>query len=216
MKKISIGLLVCSAMLLSACSNEKKEASTANSSDKKTEVTAEQVTSNSEKDAIQMSFKDKVLTGQGFKLTIEKTQVAHDNLSGENGLIFWYTFENTSETNMKPADIFSFFTFKQQDATSEYDLTDQVGTFDAGEGLYPMYDTTGSPLEDTDAYNAAVDNQNKFHDDYELKSDSDLLPGKSVQVVEDVLLNNTEYPVVMKVSDDYPMNVNKEVTINLK
>ena len=76
--------------------------------------------------------------------------------------------------------------------------------------------TNGSIIEDNDTYNTAVDNQNKFHDDYELKSDSDLLPGKSVQVVEDVLLNNTEYPVVMKVADDFPMSVNKEVTINLK
>lgn len=215
MKKLSVALLVCSALLLSACSNEK-ESSSSNTSDTKTEVSAEQVTSSSERDTVQMSFKDNVLTGEGFKLTIDKTQVAHDNLSGEDGLIIWYTFENSSEANMKPSDIFSFFTFKQQDATSEYDLTDQVGSFDSAEGLYPMYDANGEPLEDDTAYNAAVDNQNTFHDDFELKSDSDLLPGKSVQVVEDVLLNNTEYPVVMKVADDFPMSINKEVTINLK
>lgn len=216
MKKGMVSVGILGSLLLAGCTTNTKDTASNNSETKAsvTEITAEK--ESSERDAIEMSFKDGTLEGLNYKLTIDKTQLAHDNFSGEDGLIIWYTLENNTETNLVPRDNFSMFSIKQQDETSEYDLSDSIGTFSVGEALYPMYDENGNPLEDTEAYNAAIDEQNKFHDDYEVKSDAELLPGKSVQTVTSVVLNNTEGQVKIKLPDDFPTSENQELVVNLK
>ncbi|TNX49355.1 DUF5067 domain-containing protein [Enterococcus faecium] len=222
MKKsiLCVGVLGLSLAVLGACSSNDggnktaEESTTTISSSTTTEIQAS-TQQTSERDVIEMSFKDKTLTGPGYKLTIDKTQVGKDNSSGEDGLIIWYKLDNQTEANMVPSDMFSMLTFSQQDDTSEYDLTSSVGTFDVSEALYPMYNEDGSPLEDDAAYDEAVTNQNNFLDEVDAKSDAELLPGKSVQCVTGVVLNNTQGEVKIKLGEDFPASENQELIVSL-
>lgn len=218
MKKMLLGALFLTGLIVSGCSTTKEANSNETSSSSSTQASTEinvSAQSSSEKDVFEMSFKDKTLTGINYKLTIDKTQLAHDNSADEDGLIIWYTVENNSEDNMVPNDILSLLTFKQQDDTSEYDLTSGVGYFNSAEALFPMYNTDSSPIEDVDAYNDAIDQQNKFSEEFEEKSHAELLPGKSVQCAIGILLNNTDKPVNVSLSEDMPTSENEPLVINL-
>lgn len=218
MKKVLLGVLVLAGFFISGCSTTKETNSNEIKSPSSTESTTEinaSTQNSSEKDAFEMSFKDKTLTGVNYKLTIDKTQVGHSNPTDEDGLIIWYTVENKSEDNLVPNDILSLLTFKQQDETSEFDLTEDVGKFDAAEALYPMYNDDGSTIEDVDTYNTAISEQNKFYEEFEEKSYAELLPGKSVQCATGILLNNTVKPVNVSLSEDMPTSENEPLVINL-
>lgn len=218
MKKVLLGVLVLAGFFVSGCSTTKETNSNEIKSPSSTESTTEinaSTQNSSEKDAFEMSFKDKTLTGVNYKLTIDKTQVGHSNPTDEDGLIIWYTVENKSEDNLVPNDILSLLTFKQQDETSEFDLTEDVGKFDAAEALYPMYNDDGSTIEDVDTYNTAISEQNKFSEEFEEKSHAELLPGKSVQCAVGILLKNTNNPVKVSLSENMPASENESLVINL-
>lgn len=210
MKKIIKGIAILSLGLLSlaACGSNA-----ASKDGGKTEVSATK--KSSESNEAKISFKNQVLTGPGYKLTIDKTQVGHDNSSGEDGLIIWYTVNNNTKENIIPKDIFSMFTIDQQDSTSDYDLTSKIGTFDEAEALYPTYNPDRTPIEDVDASNKAGDEQNSFNEGIELKGEAKLLPGKSVQCVTSVVLNNKEGKVVIKLGKEYPTKDNQSLVIDI-
>ncbi len=218
MKKMLLGALFLTGLIVTGCSTNKEANSNETNSSSSTQASTEinvSAQSSSEKDVFEMSFKDKTLTGVNYKLTIDKTQVGHNNSTDEDGLIVWYTVENKSEDNLVPNDILSLLTFKQQDETSEFDLTEDVGKFDAAEALYPMYNDDGSTIEDVDTYNTAISEQNKFYEEFEEKSYAELLPGKSVQCAIGILLNNTDKPVNVSLSEDMPTSENEPLVINL-
>ena len=147
------------------------------------------------------TFKNGKLTTPGFILTIDKTQVGHDNSSDEDGLIIWYTVENLSDRTFVPDDLLLNFYITQRDETSLYEIPTDYNGFDSAEALYPMYNSDGSSIEDIDKYNEAVRNQNEFNDEFEKKSYAELLPGAKVQVVTGLTLHNTDYPVSVKLQD---------------
>lgn len=213
-----LGALFLTGLIVTGCSTTKEansnETKSSSFSQAGTEISISSQSS-SEKDVFEMSFKDRTLTGINYKLTIDKTQLAHDNSADEDGLIVWYTVENNSEDNVVPNDILSLLTFKQQDDTSEYDLTSEVGYFNSGEALFPMYNADSSPIEDVDAYNNAIDQQNKFSEEFEEKSHAELLPGKSVQCAVGILLKNTNNPVKVSLSENMLASENESLVINL-
>lgn len=220
MKKMFVGFLLITSFSLGACSNNNeasKESTDATSAtaQNQTSVTATTV-SEPESQVADMYFKNQTMEFPYFSLKIDKTQVGRDNANDESGLIIWYTVKNNSEANIIPSDLLSYLSFKQQDETSEYDLSNDLGSFDSAEALFPMYNEDGSDIEDVDKYNEALDKQKKFYDEFEEKADTDLLPGKEVQVVTGITLQNTEHPVVIKLSDDFPAKENEELVVNLK
>lgn len=216
MKKVLLGSLLVYSLVLVACgSNEEStvENSTTETG-QETEVNADQ-NDEGEDYVSEMSFENGKLETDYMELTIDDTQIAHDNFEDEDGLIIWYTIENNSEDNIIPSDEFYSFELKQQDDTSEYDLTEDIGWFDPEEALFPTENEDGEMVDD-ETYDANFSKQEEFYDDYLKPADNDLLPGKSVQVATSVPLNNTDNPVSMKVYEDYPMETNETYNINLE
>ncbi|WP_368251725.1 hypothetical protein [Enterococcus sp. 2201sp1_2201st1_B8_2201SCRN_220225] len=167
----------------------------------------------------QTTFSNGKLETPQFTLTIDKTQVSKDATANEDGLIIWYTVENKSNTNLIPEELLGNLSFKQRDETSEYDIPTDYNGFNSAEGLFPMYNEDGTSIEDIDKYNEAIQKQNEFSETFEKKAYSELLPGATVQVVEGVLLHNTEYPVTVTLQDfllgESGVNTSEEYTINL-
>lgn len=223
MKRLAgIGLVLFSGIVLGACGgasdkDETNETSSMHSSSNhlKTSATTQSSTiinssttssiptieSSISESQTETTFKNGKLTTPGFILTIDKTQVGHDNSADENGLIIWYTVENLSDRTFVPDDLLLNFYITQRDETSIYDIPTDYNGFDSAEALYPMYNTDGSSIEDIDKYNEAVRNQNEFNDEFEKKSYAELLPGAKVQVATGLLLHNTDYPVSVKLQD---------------
>lgn len=217
MKKFLLGsLLVCSLNLVACSNNNDERAAASENTESKTEATATDYELEEEgSDVMEMSFEDGRLEAAYVNIDIEKTQVVHDNFSDEDGLVVWYSTENNSEDNVVPSEVFDMFVVKQQDGSTEYDLTSDVDTFDSSEALYPMYDETGEPIEDTDKYNSAIDDQKQFNQEFEEPAYNDLLPDKTVQTAVGIPLNNTDYPVTISIGEDFPTNTNEEYEISL-
>lgn len=223
MKKIvQLGLVLFSGIVLGACGgvsdkDETNETSSMQSSSNhlKTSATTQNSTfidsstissmptteSSNNNPQTETTFKNGKLTTPGFILTIDKTQVGHDNSADEDGLIIWYTVENLSDRTFVPDDLLLNFYITQRDETSLYEIPTDYNGFDSAEALYPMYNSDGSSIEDIDKYNEAVRNQNEFNDKFEKKSYAELLPGAKVQVATGLLLHNTDYPVSVKLQD---------------
>lgn len=214
MKKFLLGsLLVCSLSLV-ACSNNNDEGAAAPvNNESNTEVSAEGY-EGEEQDVVEMSFKDGELKSDFAEISIDNTQLAHDNFRDTDGLIVWWTVKNISEVNDVPENDLEMFAIKQQDDSTEYDLTEEE-EFDAAEALYPMYTDGGDSIEDADTYNEAIDDQQDFRKEYKKPAENELLPDKSVQVVTGITLNNTEHPVMIQLDEDFPASENEEYKINL-
>lgn len=223
MKKIvRLGLVLFCGIVLGACggasdndetnetasmqssSNHLKASSTTQSSTIiDSSIVSSVPTTESSSSVIQteITFKNGRLTTPGFILTIDKTQVGHDNSTDEDGLIIWYTVENLSNRTFVPNDLLLNFYITQRDETSIYDIPTDYNGFDSAEALYPMYNSDGSSIEDIDKYNEAIRNQNEFKEEFEKKSYAELLPGAKVQVATGLILHNTDYPVSVKLQD---------------
>lgn len=223
MKKIvGLGLVLFYGIVLGACggasdndesnvtssmqssSNHLKASATTQSStiiDSSTVSSIPTIESSISESQTETTFKNGKLTTPGFILTIDKTQVGHDNSADEDGLIIWYTVENLSDRTFVPDDLLLNFYITQRDETSLYEIPTDYNGFDSAEALYPMYNSDGSSIEDIDKYNEAVRNQNEFNDKFEKKSYAELLPGAKVQVATGLLLHNTDYPVSVKLQD---------------
>lgn len=220
MKKMFVGFLLFSSLGLAACSNNNeasKESTDATSAAAQiqTSMTATPA-SESESQVAEVSFKDKTLEFPYFTLKIDKTQIGHDNGMDEDGLIIWYTVKNKSDENIVPQDQLQNLSITQQDETSEYNLLSNLGFFDPAEALYPVFGEDGMALEDDDLYNERQEQQDTFNEEFVNKATTDLLPGKEVQVVTSITLKNTDYPVVIKLSDDIAAKENEELVVNLK
>jgi len=214
MKKVLLGsLLVCTLSLVACSNNGDEEDATAASTESKTEVTAAGYEEEGQ-DVAEMSFKDGKLETDYMKMSIDKTQVAHDNTMDEDGLVIWYTIENTSEDNIVPSEEWYLFTAKQQDDSTEYNLTDDIGYFNSAEALYPTEDENGEFVDDA-SWDEADANQTEFRNEYEEPADNELLPGKSKQFATGINLNNTEKPVIIHVGEEFPTSNNEEYKINL-
>ncbi|GAA3020550.1 DUF5067 domain-containing protein [Tetragenococcus solitarius] len=214
MKKVLLGsLLVCTLSLVACSNNGDEEDTTAASTESKTEVTAAGYEEEGQ-DVAEMSFKDGKLETDYMKMSIDKTQVAHDNTMDEDGLVIWYTIENTSEDNIVPSEEWYLFTAKQQDDSTEYNLTDDIGYFNSAEALYPTEDENGEFVDDA-SWDEADANQTEFRNEYEEPADNELLPGKSKQFATGINLNNTEKPVIIQVGEEFPTSNNEEYKINL-
>lgn len=161
-----------------------------------------------------MSFKNGELETDYMNLTIDETQVAHDNEPNEDGLIIWYTLENTSDENIVPSGEWYNFVIKQQDESTEYDLTEYLDMFDSAEALYPTVDESGELVDDA-TWDKSIDDQEQFYSEYEEPAENELLPGKTKQFVTSVTLNNVEKPVTIQIDDMLPVSENEEYKINL-
>lgn len=212
-EKVLLGVFSLGVIGLAGCTNENADSTDV---EEETEVTAADYELEEEgSDVMEMSFEDGKLTAEYVEITIDETQVAHDYFNDEDGLIIWYTIKNTSEDNIVPSDEFSMFDIKQQDDTSEYDITENEFTnyFDAQEALYPTEDENGDLPEDS--FEQAVDQQDKFTEEYLKPTNNELLPGKTVQAVYSVGLDDTENPISIKLQEDYPAPTNETYKINL-
>lgn len=215
MKKILLGILLIFS--LAACGNDEQSSGKEKKPSKEeTEITTARQTSSSVSELTEINFKDGKLKSDRMDITIDKTQTAHNNFTGEDGVLIWYTIKNKSKDKFMPISEWAVFTVKQSDVTTEYDLTDELDNFDGAGALYPMYDEKGKPLKDDKKYNKAIDDQEKFDQKYTEPAYNELLPGKSEQLVTTIPLNNTKHPVTMKVSKDQPAKVNETYKINLK
>lgn len=240
MKKIvGLGLVLFCGIVLGACggasdndesnvtssmqssSNHLKASATTQSStiiDSSTVSSIPTIESSISESQTETTFKNGKLTTPGFILTIDKTQVGHDNSADEDGLIIWYTVENLSDRTFVPDDLLLNFYITQRDETSIYDIPTDYNGFDSAEALYPMYNSDGSSIEDIDKYNEAIRNQNEFNDEFEKKSYAELLPGAKVQVATGLMLHNTDYPVSIKLQDfvlDEGQNNDEEYIIDI-
>jgi len=204
--KVNIGLCLGLVLLLMGCGNNgenpdsinKTETSIKNSQSNfsKEKVTeSSKVVSSAEND---VTFENGILETPEYKLTIDKTQVGHNNFTGDDGLIIWYTVKNKSDYNVVPQDLWAWFEVTQIDGTSQYKITTDYDFFDSEEALFPMYTEGAVPLEDTEAYNKAIEDQQNFQEEYSDKGKAELLPGKEVTASIGLKLQNTSYPVTFK------------------
>ncbi len=205
---VNVILLLGLGLLLIGCSNNtenqgqnstiKTDISVKNSktdeSDLKNTATS-QVISSTESN---VTFENGVLETPEYKLTIDKTQVGHNNFTGDDGLIIWYTVKNKSEYNVVPQDLLKWFEVTQTDGTSQYKITTDYNFFNSEEALFPMYTEGAVPLEDDNAYNQAIEDQQNFQEEYSNKGKAELLPGKEVTASIGLQLQNTSYPVTFK------------------
>lgn len=222
MKKVgSFVLLSISLFLLGACkspdnkSQQEKPLKTEKTEKGSSEVVANEVTSDSfDKGFEGYSFIDGVLTTPEMVITIDKTEVGH--ATGEDGLIVWFTIKNNNDFNIIPQSEFYIFDIKQQDETSEYQIDTGFNYVDVAEMLYPRYTDDGDTVDD-ETYEKNGILQEEHDETYDKKFYAELLPGKEVKTAVGLHLENTEYPVIINLSEPYASEIKSEdYVINLK
>lgn len=219
MKKItlfSVGLV--SLMVFGACSNNgKSKETTENNKKNKTEVTVATSSSAENNETYSSVFKDGKFTSNSYDVSIDKAELKHNNVSDYDVLVVTFTISNKLNENIVPQEIFEdLFIIKQQDETSEHQLfTEMAYQQEAAELLFSQYDIEGNPIDDK-AYEINEAKQKEFNETIGNKLDADLLPGKEVQAVILVNVENNEYPVTFSLDENLPMKEKEDFVVNLK
>lgn len=214
MKK-KLFVLSLSLFLVGCTNGEKNKNETVQSQTSKNETVAKNITKETVNNGFEgYSFKDGVLITPEMEIKIDKTELGH--ATGEDGLILWFTIKNKNEFNIIPQSELGIFDIKQQDDTSEYQIETDYNYVDVAEMLYPRYNDDGSTVDD-DLYEKNGILQSEHDETYDKKFYSELLPGKEVKTAIGLHLENTEHPVVIKLTEPYASNVKAEdYIINLK
>ena len=196
MKRINfiVIAMLLATLSLGACSSGNSKTKSTNTDNNSKETANDISDSHGESDNV--SFKDGTLKTNNFLLKIDKTQVGHDNYSGEDGIIIWYTLTNKSKKNIVPDNIFKYFKVQQSDGNSLFDL--DFG-FDGAQALYPTYDSNRQQIEDP-KYSENLKKQDEMSKNG--KSEAQLLPGKSVSTYQDFSLKNKEHDVTISLDPD--------------
>ncbi|MCO6542149.1 MAG: DUF5067 domain-containing protein [Lactobacillus sp.] len=209
--KVSIVTLLA-AVLLAGCGNQSR------SSDSKgnNQTVAKSAKPKTIKSSNETTFKNGTFENKNTQIKIAKTQVGHDNKAKKDGIIITFNITNKSKEEFPPSDALRYIKISQSNGKSDFDL---ISGFDSSEALYPLYNTDGSTIEDTEQYNAIIDKQNKFKEQYEDPIDAKLLPKKSITVIQGFELKDTKHPVYAKgystpyyekeVGSPYKINLNK-------
>lgn len=169
MKKV-VPCLLFVGLIMTGCSNN--EESTTPPTD-----TTSQTTSVSEEQKADFEY-GKIITDE-FELTYKNSEIVKSPSEDGYGLYITYSLKNTSDNNITPIDIINdYVLFKQENETSEVDL----------DNTYYSLDAFGS-TDDVESYNEQVDKEN-------FRSD-ELLPDKTVDIIETYSLDNLDFPVKM-------------------
>lgn len=219
MKKFSLyGLLGLSIIILGACSPEKtdKETTTIETNSKKTEITTEGTSESQNGESHSSVFKDGNFTSNAYDLSIDKTELKHNNSSDYDVLVITFTVNNKLDENIVPKELFQdLFIIKQQDETSEHQLQSEFAyQQEAAELLFPLYKTDGSSIDEP-LYSENEEKQKEFDNTIGSKLEADLLPGKETQAVILVNVENSEYPVTFSLNENLPMKEKEDFVVNL-
>lgn len=169
MKKV-VPCLLFVGLIMTGCSNN--EESTTPPTD-----TTSQTTSVSEEQKADFEY-GKIITDE-FELTYKNSEIVKSPSEDGYGLYITYSLKNTSDNNITPIDIINdYVLFKQENETSEVDL----------DNTYYSLDAFGS-TDDVESYNEQVDKENSRSDE--------LLPDKTVDIIETYSLDNLDFPVKM-------------------
>lgn len=170
-------IFVGSALFLGGCSSEKTQEGKVETPSE--EVVAADETAEEVEQEPSATFKGGSLETPQFKMSIKKTELIQSQGYDEAGLFVTYELENTTDdTEIVPADLFSYFLATQENDTSRVDLSND----------YLFLDAFGD-----ERYNEMVDKDNA--------NSNALLPGKKVEVYDAYTLDNREKPVVFSVDD---------------
>lgn len=169
MKKISAVFLLCSTLLFSACSSDKK-ADTTNSTRTKLTTTS----SNEKKNEV--TFNDGVLETKDYILKVVTSEVIQSPSVSNPGLYVTFELTNKSNKNIVPYQVLHDISFKQKTDTSLVNMTAEYHSSDAfGED------------------NETVNKINKRSNDH----NNELLPGKTIEVFEGYSLEDNIHEVQM-------------------
>ena len=147
------------------------------------------------------SFKEGTFKCPEFTIKLTKTTVGIDKSDQTKGIIVYFDITNTSKKSLQPSEALYYLKLKQSNGKSNYNLD---SGFDSSEALFPTHNDDGSILEDNDLYDSNSDKQDKFQKSYEDPLNADLLPGKTVTVVQGYKLKDSSHPVYVKAyKDDY-------------
>lgn len=170
-------IFVGSALFLGGCSSEKTQEGKVETPSE--EVVAADETAEEVEQEPSATFKGGSLETPQFKMSIKKTELIQSQGYDKVGLFVTYELENTTDdTEIVPADLFSYFLATQENDTSRVDLSND----------YLFLDAFGD-----ERYNEMVDKDNA--------NSNALLPGKKVEVYDAYTLDNREKPVVFSVDD---------------
>ncbi|MDT2676621.1 DUF5067 domain-containing protein [Enterococcus dongliensis] len=169
MKKLSVVLLVCSTLLFSACSSDKKADTTDSTRTKLT------TTSSNEKKK-EVTFNDGVLETKDYKLKVVTSEVIQSPSVPSPGLYVTFELTNKSKKNIFPYQILHDISFKQKTDTSLVNMTAE----------YHSSDAFGEDIETVNKINKRSNDQN-----------NELLPGKSIEVFEGYSLEDNIHEVQM-------------------
>lgn len=214
MNKInSIILLSTSLLIIGACKNKNVDKESV-SNDNETEITIE---TSDIKEKHSSIFKNGKFESNAYDLSIDKAELKHNNLSNYDTLVITFTVNNKLNENIIPKEIFqNLFFIKQKDETSEYQLHSEFAyQQEASELLFPLYDQNGN-LVDDETYDINEKKQNEFKQTIGNKLEAELLPGKKVQTVILVNVENSEYPITFSLDENLPMKEKENYIINLK
>ncbi len=221
MKKVSLlGILSMWLLVFGACGKNDKNSNDVieSSSDiEKTEVTIETSSDVQHNESHSSIFKAGKFISNAYDLSIDKTELKHNNSSDYDVLVITFTVNNKLDDNIVPKELFQdLFIIKQQDETSEHQLYSEMAYQDeAPELLFPLYDSKGD-LVDDDIYEVNEHKQKEFKETVGNKLDSELLPGKEVQTVILVNVENSEYPVTFSLDENLPMKEKEDFVVKLK
>lgn len=169
MKKV-VPCLLFVGLIMTGCSNN--EESTTPPTD-----TTSQTTSVSKEQKADFEY-GKIITDK-FELTYKNSEIVKSPSEDGYGLYITYSLKNTSDNNITPIDIINdYVLFKQENETSEVDL----------DNTYYSLDAFGS-TDDVESYNEQVDKEKSRSDE--------LLPDKTVDIIETYSLDNLDFPVKM-------------------
>lgn len=124
-------------------------------------------------------FSNGILQAEDFKLSYVKSEIVKSPSEEGYGLYVTYSLTNESDGNIIPADIVdTYVLYKQESETSLITL----------DNTYYSLDAFGT-LDDVKTYNEQVEKENS--------GSNELLPKKTVEIIESYSLNNLNYPVEM-------------------
>lgn len=169
MKKLTIACIICSTLLFSACSTDKKTDTTDS-----TRTKLNSTSSNEKKSEI--TFNDGVLETKDYKLKVVDSEVIQSPSVSNPGLYVTFELTNNSKKNIVPYQVLHDISFKQKTDTSLVNMT-------AG---YHSSDAFGEDVETVNKINKRSNDQN-----------NELLPGKTIEVFEGYSLEDNIHEVQM-------------------
>lgn len=169
MKKLTIVFLLCSTLLLSACSGDKK-ADTTDSTRTKLATTSSNEKIN------KVTFNDGVLETKVYKLKVVTSEVIQSPSVSNPGLYVTFELTNKSKKNIIPYQVLHDISFKQKTDTSLVNMTAE----------YHSSDAFGEDVETVNKINKRSNDQN-----------NELLPGKTIEVFEGYSLEDNIHEVQM-------------------